>query len=97
MNQARWYNKNGTYELYDILFEDDLFVLVQNTKTKTLSFGPRSDFGSLYGFPVSSSCLLPEETVALLNDFIQIDAGTCPECVKRWKAMIKATLEHCPA
>ena len=45
------------YEEYKTIYQDECFLLVQNLRTKTFSFGLIQDFGSLYGFPVNQSCL----------------------------------------
>ena len=97
MKKLRWYFKNGTkFEEYSILFDDGDFTLVQNDNTKKYSYGLKRDFGTLYGFPVNQSCLTKEETINMLNSFINIDKlyidslGEIAENnVKRWINMLE--------
>jgi hypothetical protein len=64
MNTRRWYFKNN-YTEYQVLFEDDGYILVRNLEFDSkkwpeygpYSFGLSRDFGTLYGFPVNQSCL----------------------------------------
>ncbi|MBO7527829.1 MAG: hypothetical protein J6T74_08090 [Clostridia bacterium] len=70
MEQKYWGKSN---ELYNILYEDDRHILVQNDETKTYSFGMPKDFGSLYGFPINQSILTKSECINLLKRFIEID------------------------
>lgn len=70
MEQRYWGKSN---ELYNILYEDDRHILVQNTETKTYSFGMPRDFGDLYGFPINQSCLTKTECINTLKCFIEID------------------------
>ena len=89
MKTKKWYFKNG-YEEYNVLYEDECFILVQNISTKKLSFGTVQDFGSFYGLPVNQSCLNKNECINKLNRFIEIDKkydnwGTC----EVWRNMIK--------
>lgn len=70
--KKRWFFKNN-YEDYEVLYEDDKYILVQNDKTKDFSFGMCSDFGTLCGFPINQSCLDKEECINRLNSFIEID------------------------
>lgn len=72
MKIKRWYYKNN-YEDYNVLYENETYILVQNINTKTFSFGVVDDFGSFYGFPVNQSCLLKDECINILNRFIEID------------------------
>lgn len=71
MKTKKWYFKNN-YELYNVLYEDNNYILVQNSKTKLLSFGLVEDFGTLLGFPVNQSCLNKNECINILNRFIEI-------------------------
>lgn len=70
----RWYFCNGTkYEEFTPLYNDGEHILVQNDETKEYSFGLARDFGTLFGFPVSHSCLPLDELNATLDDMISID------------------------
>lgn len=71
MKTKKWYYKNN-YELYNVLYEDDRFILVQNVNNKLFSFGVASDFGTLLGFPVNQSCLNKNECINILKKFIEI-------------------------
>lgn len=71
MKTKKWYFKNN-YELYNILYEDDRFILVQNVNNKLFSFGISADFGTLLGFPVNQSCLTKNECINTLKRFINI-------------------------
>lgn len=71
MKTKKWYFKNN-YELYNILYDDTRFILVQNCNTKLFSFGLVEDFGTLLGFPVNQSCLNKNECINRLNRFIEI-------------------------
>lgn len=71
MKTKKWYFKNN-YELYNVLYEDDRFILVQNVNNKLFSFGIASDFGTLLGFPVNQSCLTKNECINSLKSFIDI-------------------------
>ncbi len=94
MKKIRWFYKNGSFEEYSVLFEDNRFILVQNDKTKKYSFGPRSDFDSFYGFPVNNSCLTDREIISQLHNYIDIDNGFDLISVGRWKCMIEAVMQH---
>ncbi len=72
MKTKKWYFKNNC-ELYNILYEDNRFILVQNVNNKLFSFGVTSDFGTLLGFPVNQSCLTKNECINVLKRFINID------------------------
>ena len=72
MKQIKWYFKNN-YEIYNVLYEDDKYILVQNDNTKKYSFGLKRDFGTLFGFPINQSCLDKEKCINRLNSFIEID------------------------
>lgn len=68
----RWYFKKN-YEDYEVLYEDEKYILVRNLNSKKYSFGLSKDFGSFYGFPVNQSCLNKDECIDILEKFIQID------------------------
>ena len=94
MKQLKWYFKHGTkFETYNVLYEDETFILVQNDNTKKYSFGVIKDFGTLYGFPVNQSCLTSEEAEDVLNRFIEIDKQYVEYHfadinIKRWENML---------
>jgi hypothetical protein len=98
MKKLRWYFKHGTkFEEFSVLYDDDKFILVQNDNTKKYSYGLKSDFGTLYGFPVNQSCLNTEEVKAILYAFVEIDKkyldslGEIAEVnIKRWNNMLEA-------
>ena len=73
MKKIKWYFKNNHYEIYNVLYEDDKYILVQNDSTKNYSFGLKRDFGTLFGFPINQSCLSKEECINRLNSVIEID------------------------
>lgn len=68
----RWYFKNN-YEDYEVLYQDEKYILVKSLYSKQYSFGLGKDFGSFYGFPVNQSCLDKDECIKILEKFIQID------------------------
>lgn len=72
MELKRWYFKNN-YEDYNVLFENETYILVQNINTGKYSFGISRDFGSFYGFPVNQSSLNRNECIERLKQFIKID------------------------
>lgn len=40
MRQRKWFFNNGAnFELFNVLFDRDGFLVVQNDKTRTISFG----------------------------------------------------------
>ena len=90
MKKLKWFYKSGSFETYSVLDEDDRFILVRNDETGLFSFGPRSCFGSLYGFGVNESCLTAREAVVRLNSWISIDTGFSLLSIGRWRAMIEA-------
>lgn len=94
MKTKKWYFKNN-YELYNVLYEDNRFILVQNNNTKLLSFGLIEDFGTLLGFPVNQSCLNNNQCINILNRFIKIDKqyGNFNNTIDIYKAMIKKIKE----
>ena len=75
MEQRKWYFKNGTKsETFTILYCNGKFIVVENAKTKEISFGLERDFGTLYGFPVDWSCLSRDKAESILNGLIRIDS-----------------------
>lgn len=72
MKTKKWYFKNN-YEVYNVLYEDDRFILVQNANNKLFDFGVASDFGTFLGFPVNQSCLTKNECIDTLKRFIAIN------------------------
>lgn len=98
----RWYFKHGTrYEEFNVLYDNGMFMLVQNRETKAFSFGLCEDFGTLFGFPVNWSCLTKDQAIELLQGMIRVD-NTDPELdaiwekqygyteSEQWQAMIEA-------
>ena len=88
MEQRKWFfNGGANFELFNVLFDRDGFIVVQNCKTRTISFGAASCFGSLFGFPVNQSCLTKDEAISVLRSWVEID-----KCygfpTSRWKNMI---------
>lgn len=76
MRQRKWFFNNGAnFELFNVLFDRDGFLVVQNDKTRTISFGAADCFGSLFGFPTNQSCLTKDEAIAILRDWVKIDNG----------------------
>ena len=73
MKKLRWYFKGNSYEDYNVLYEDDKYILVQSDNTKDYSFGLKRDFGTLFGFPVNQERLIKEECINRLHSFISID------------------------
>ena len=54
MEQRKWFfNHGANFELFNVLFDRDGFIVVQNDKTNAISFGTTDCFGSLFGFPVN--------------------------------------------
>lgn len=81
----RWYFKHGTrYEEFNVLYDNGMFMLVQNRETKAFSFGLCGDFGTLFGFPVNWSCLTKDQAIELLQGMIRVD-NTDPELDAIWK------------
>lgn len=70
MKQIKWYFSNSC-EIYNVLYEDDKYILVQNDKY--YSFGLKRDFGTFCGFPINQSVLDKEECINRLNSFVEID------------------------
>ena len=76
MEQRKWFfNGGANFELFNVLFDRDGFIVVQNCKTHTISFGATSCFGSLYGFPANQSCLKKNEAISVLSECAKIDKG----------------------
>lgn len=74
MEQRKWYFKHGTrYELFNILFDNGRFMLVENCETKAISFGMCDCFNTLYGFPVDWSCLTRPRAIAIISNLVGID------------------------
>ena len=81
----RWYFKHGTrYEEFNVLYDNGMFMLVQNRETKAFSFGLCEDFGTLFCFPVNWSCLTKDQAIELLQGMIRVD-NTDPELDAIWK------------
>lgn len=102
MEKLRWYFKHGTkFEEFSVLYDDDKFILVQNDNTQNYSYGLKSDFGTLYGFPVNQSCLNMEQANDMLHAFVEIDKkyldtlGEIAEVnIKRCNNMIEAITRY---
>ena len=90
MTQRKWFFNNGAnFELFNVLFDSDGFLVVQNDETKTISFGTADCFNSLFGFPVNQSCITKGEAISILHDWIKIDESyNFP--TSRWENMIRA-------
>ena len=88
MEKRYWYYKNSKEE-FNVLYECERYILVQNVESKKFSFGARDDFNSFYGFPVNQSCLTKEECIEMLYRFIEIGIKyTNDYNVNTWKKMI---------
>ena len=88
MEQRKWFfNGGANFELFNVLFYRDGFLVVQNSKTRTISFGATSCFGSLYGFPANQSCLTKDEAVSVFREWAKIDKGYS-FLVSRWENII---------
>ena len=87
MEQRKWYFKHGTrYELFNILFDNDRYMLVQNCETKAISFGMCDCFNTLCGFPVRWSCLTRPQAISIISDLICID--------KKYPEVLELELQH---
>ena len=111
MEQRKWYYRNRTAsEIFNVLYCNENFILVENDKTKTISFGLERDFNTLFGFPVNWSCLSPRKAINILRGLIRIDSK--PEyrelraleksrdgktCIDQWQEMIAAIENNKPA
>lgn len=91
MRERVWYFKNNK-EVYNVLYDDNIWILVQNKKDKYYSFGLTRDFGTLYGFPINQSCLTKEKCIDLLKRFIEIDKkyNNATQTMQIYKNMIIA-------
>lgn len=90
MEQRKWFFNHGVnFELFNVLFDRDGFLVVQNDETRAISFGTADCFGSLFGFPVNQSCLTKNEAVSVLRDWIKIDKDYSFPTF-RWEDMINA-------
>lgn len=88
MEQRKWFfNGGANFELFNVLFDRDGFLVVQNSKTRTISFGEASCFGSLFGFPANQSCLTKDEAVSVFREWAKIDKGYS-FLVYRWENII---------
>ena len=111
MEQRKWYYKNGTAsEVFNVLYCNGKFILVENDETKTISFGLERDFNTLFGSPVDWSCLSPREAINILRGLIRIDSKqeykelrdfgkntTGKTQVDQWQEMIAAIENNKPA
>lgn len=88
MRQRKWFFNNGAnFELFNVLFDRDGFLVVQDDKTRAISFGTADCFGSLYGFPANQSCLTKDEAISILRDWVKIDNGY-DFLISRWESII---------
>lgn len=68
------YNNSGkSCEVFNVLYENPVFMLIQSTETKLYYFGLRSDFNSIWGFPVNDSALSLNELIERLDELIELD------------------------
>ena len=95
MEKRKWQFKNN-YEYYNILYEDEKYILVQNDNSKNYSFGLKRDFGTLFGFPINQSCLSKKECINTLYAFIEIDKKYDDVCktMNIYKNMIKVLARY---
>lgn len=92
MEQRQWFfNHGANFELFNVLFDDGGFLVVQNAETNTISFGAADCFGTLFGFPANQSCLSKKEAISVLNGWIEIDKGYS-FAISRWESIISAIL-----
>lgn len=90
MEQRKWFfNHGANFELFNVLFDHDNFIVVQNVKTNAISFGTADCFGSLFSFPVNQSCLTKDEATSVLRSWIEIDKSYGFP-TSRWEKMISA-------
>lgn len=74
MKQRKWYYNYGkSFEIFNILYEDGKYIVVENDNDKFISFGLKRDFNTLFGFPVNWSCLTSDEAISMLTKFVSID------------------------
>lgn len=100
MRKKVWSFKDNS-EIFSVLYEDDMFILVFNDDTEVYSFGLAKDFDTLYGFPVNWSCLNLDQLVDLLSRFILIDEKHARELgrkiskknIQRWQGMKDAAVK----
>lgn len=84
-----FFNHGANFELFNVLFDCDGFLVVQNNETKVISFGTADCFNSLFGFPVNQSCITKDEAISILHNWIEIDESY-NFSTSRWKNMISA-------
>lgn len=101
--RKRYFNHSSRYELYNILFDNGRFMLVENCETKEISFGMCDCFNDPCGFPVAWSCLTRPQAVSTISGLIGIDKKY-PEVqeleqqqfgytsIDQWNGMIDAML-----
>ena len=88
MEKRKWFfNHGANFELFNVLFDCDGFLVVQNDETSTISFGTADCFGSLFGFPANQSCLTKDEAISVLREWAKIDKGYS-FLVSRWENII---------
>ena len=88
MEQRKWFFNNcANFELFNVLFDRDGFIVVQNSNTRTISFGASSCFGSLFCFPSNQSCLTKGESFSVFREWAKIDKGYS-FLVYRWENII---------
>lgn len=84
-----FFNHGANFELFNVLFDCDGFLVVQNDETKAISFGTADCFNSLFGFPVNQSCITKDEAISILHDWVKIDESyNFP--TSRWENMVDA-------
>lgn len=92
----RYYNYGKKYELFNVLYRDSNYILVQDNETKTYSFGLIRDFNTPTFFPTNQSCLSKEKAIDILKWYIEADSKNIEkysfmkEEVSRWKRMLKS-------
>lgn len=92
MEQRKWFfNHGANFELFNVLFDRDGFLVVQNAETNTISFGTADCFGTLFGFSANQSCLTKDEAISVLRGWIEIDKGYS-FVISRWESIISAIL-----
>lgn len=92
MEQRKWFfNHGANFELFNVLFDRDGFIVAQNDETRAISFGTADCFGSLFGFPANQSCLTKNEAISVLRGWIGIDKSYGFP-TSRWESMISAIL-----
>ena len=92
MEQRKWFfNHGANFELFNVLFDRDGFLVVQNEETRAISFGTADCLGSLLGFPVNQSCLTKDKAISVLCEWIEIDKSYGFP-TSRWESMISAII-----